>query len=474
MAYRLLRIVALSAIAASAPPQEKLLFDFEADSALKEWVPARLPDAIGDDPAPSIQIVAETAAAGRKGLKLTFDGGNWPVAATKKILVEGNWKEFATLKADLTVDKTLVAWFGVLQGRPDEKGNQARHQRSMILQPGRNEMTLLLHAGIGAMDPAKGEVTSFIVGAFRPEKGQVLFVENVRLSADWPPPKITGWYSPYNHDGYSSAVAREYQRLQASPKFKVLSTDLEVSDCSDLAKRLKDKWTLPEEKTIEQVENDFKAEFEKLRAVHPKAVLAILRDGEKGYDPANPDKGYAGWKFVYVNCHGPDGPNSGRENTPAQHETVEAFMRHRSPLLQADLTSIPKGSSILAARFVVTRRTAKPQKLNLWVAEPCNRNWDDGSANCYSYAPGKHWKTVSGLYYGEDPDFWPVFLMYGPAAGVVNVWDFTEGLKFWTEGAHENHGFFFYGDSADYMSMFTPRAKDPKVRPAMMVIYLPK
>jgi hypothetical protein len=184
-------------------------------------------------------------------------------------------------------------------------------------------------------------------------------------------------------------------------------------------------------------------------------------------------------------------------------------MRHRSPLMQADLSSIPKGSTILAAKLVVMRAgepgpkagERTPFKPNMWVAEPCNRDWDEKSANCYSYAPGKLWKAVSGLYYGEDParqpsghgtpavpggdaaaspDYQPVFAAYGPAGtGAANVWDFTEALKFWlvpraaegTDGAHVNHGFFLYGDSIDYMRIFTTRAKDVKQRPAIMVIY---
>ena len=111
----------------------------------------------------------------------------------------------------------------------------------------------------------------------------------------------------------------------------------------------------------------------------------------------------------------------------------------------------------------------------MWVAEPCNREWDDAVANCYFYAKGKLWKAVSGLYYGDDPDYWPVLLMHGPAGGgAVCDWDFTEGLKFWTGGKHANNGFFLYGDSSDYMTMFTPKAKEINRRPAIMVIYEPK
>jgi len=56
----------------------------------------------------------------------------------------------------------------------------------------------------------------------------------------------------------------------------------------------------------------------------------------------------------------------------------------------------------------------------------------------------------------------------------VSTWDFTEALRFWADGKHENHGFFLYGDSVDYMSMYTPLAKDVKARPAILVVYEPK
>jgi hypothetical protein len=141
------------------------------------------------------------------------------------------------------------------------------------------------------INPARGDITAFFIGMFQPEKGQTLLVSNVRLSADWPPPKTLGWYSPYNHDGYSAAAARAYQRTGAVPKFKVLGTDLEVADLPDLAKRLKDRWTKPAPRTIEQVEADFQADFAKLKRDHPRAVLAVLRDGEKSWDPTNPAKG---------------------------------------------------------------------------------------------------------------------------------------------------------------------------------------
>jgi hypothetical protein len=443
------------------------LFAFENGGAV-DWAPVALPDVEGTQPAPKV--------AADNGLKITFDGGDWPAIGTKRIPIEGNWREFQTLKADLTVDRPCVACVRISQGEPDAKGQQPHYERTLTLQPGLNAVTLLIRHGIGSMDPEKGNVTSFALSMFRPEKGQTLLVQNVRLSRDWPPPKVLGWYSPYNHDGYSSAAAQDYARTGAVRKFKVLGTELEVESLPALAAQLMPGWSRPEPKAIEQVEAEFRAEFQRLKKDHPQAVLAILREGEQGWDPAHPDRPYEGWKYVYLNCHGPSGPNRGREVTPPPSETAEVFMRHRSVLLRADLSSIPAGATILAARLVVTRASAgdlkPPDKPNLWVTEPCNREWDPTCANCYQYAPGKLWKGVSGLYYGEDPDFWPVFLSHGPAGGgAVSVWDFTEGVRFWTDHQRANHGFFLHGDSKDYMRMYTPIAKNPKDRPAVMVIY---
>ena len=465
----------------SVVAEDKILFDFAAPSSVHDWVPVRLPELKTDQPAPSIEIVPAGDAVGNC-LQITFAGGDWPAIGTRKIAVPGNWAAYETLKAVLVVDRPSVAYFRICQGKPDEKGNQPHWEKTMILMAGRNEVTLIIRHGLGVLDPGRGDVTSMVIGMFQPEKGQSLRVGNVRLSPDWPPPHMTdpflAWYSPYNHDGYSAAVAREYQRTRAVTRFKVLGTDVEVGNSRELAEKLKAKWTVPEPKTIEQVEAEFKARLDKIRQSRPKAVGAVLRDGEKGWDPADPDKVYTGWKVVYLSCHGPDGPNPGRERTPTLYDTVEAFMRHRSVLMQADLSSIPKDATILAARLVVTRSLGSdlkpPAKPNLWVAEPCNRDWDAASANCYCYAKGKYWKAVSGLYYGEGPDFWPVFIAHGPAGdGAVTVWDFGEAVKFWFDGRHANRGFFLYGDSNDYMLMYTPQVKDIKLRPALMVVYEP-
>src|SRR5207249_4878143 len=135
--------------------------------------------------------------------------------------------------------------------------------------------------------------------------------------------------------------------------------------------------------------------------------------------------------------------------------TGESFMRHRSLILQADLSAIPVGAEILAARFILVRASKvdpekNPSKMpTLWVAEACNRPWQEFEVNGYQYANDKFWKSVGGLsavsYAADDPDFLPLYLAYGPGQGRVNVWDFTQAVKFWTDAKHENHGFMLHG-----------------------------
>ncbi len=191
----------------SVVAEDKILFDFAEPSSVHDWAPVKLPELKTDQPAPKIEIVsaghtASAAPAPGKCLKITFEGGDWPAIATTKIPVEGNWKAYETLKADLTVDHSCVAYFRICQGKPDEKGNQPHWEKTMILLAGRNEVTLTIRHGLGVLDPGRGDLTSFVIGMFQPEKGQSLRVGNVRLSPDWPPPHVTdsflAWYSPYN------------------------------------------------------------------------------------------------------------------------------------------------------------------------------------------------------------------------------------------------------------------------------------
>jgi hypothetical protein len=339
----------LSASAAETPP-DALLFSFEKDADLAAWAPVKLAEAKSEQPAPKIELSSEGATSGKSCLKITFAGGQWPTVGTSVIPVKGTWKEYQTVKAHLTVDHDVIAYFGIGQGKQDVAALKPQWQKTLMLRPGRNEVALTIRHGIGrtVIDPKEGEITSFVIGMFQPAAGEVLRVDNVRVSADWPAPQVTGWYSPYNHDGYSAWSAADYERTKTIPRFEVLGTDLKVASYEELSKMLKPSWKPASDVTLDQ---------------------------------------------------------------------------------------------------------------------------DPDFANCYYYAKGKHWKAVSGMYYGQDPDFFPIILLHGPASAPVTSWDFTAGLKFWIEQGHENHGFFLYGDSGDYMRIYMPNAKDIRQRPAIWVVY---
>jgi hypothetical protein len=247
-----------------------------------------------------------------------------------------------------------------------------------------------------------------------------------------------------------------------------------------LGKQLKERWSRPRARTVAEVEEEFEARYRVLKRTHPRAVFALLRDGEKGFDPAQPDRPYAGWRDAYFTSHGPDGNYVRRARNEGGSPTQEIFMRHRSPLMRVDLSGIPTGSEILAACLIVVRASPINEKRDpeknptMWVVEPCNRPWVESEVNAFEYARDRFWKEVGGYEWGEDPDFLPVFLAHGPSQGKVNTWDFTEAVRFWTDGTHANHGFMLHGDAHDVMIGHSREAREIKDRPAVLVIYEPR
>jgi hypothetical protein len=389
------------------------------------------------------------------GIKVSFAGGRWPTLVSQA--VPDDWTPWKTLAADVTVGRDCLVGFQAVQEKSLRNqgwdGVISRWAKTVFLKAGKNEIRASLEDpsrnGYG-LNPGKyGRVTSLELFFYAPHPNEALELRNLRLlrekCSDGPP----------------------------QPRFKVAGTSIDTANVRELGKQLKAKWTKSEPKSVEQIEAEFKAQFTELKKEHPKALLAILRDGEKGY---------AGWSDAHVESHGPDTNTEARAKNNGKSETEEAFMRHRSLLLRADLSSIPKGSTILAARFILVAADAQFEKgrdprvdANLWVAEPCNRPWVETEVNGYEYAKDKFWKAIGGMYYGEDPDFLPLFLAYGPGNAPVSSWDFTEAIKFWTEGGHENHGFFLHGDSFHYMGRaYCHEAKEIRNRPAILVIYEPR
>jgi hypothetical protein len=442
------RLFALAVLAFLPDDGDRVLFDFESDDEISCWGPLELPDA--PEPAARAEASREHAAAGARSLKITFAGGVWP--AVRAAAVPPDWAAWNTFRADVTVTRPCLAGFRVMQEKSSRKRGYdegvTRWEKTAFLKPGRNEVVGALQPnGWSAVNPRFGKVISLEIYLYRPRREESIWVDHIRLSPRKPPPAAP-----------------------PGTRFRVLGTDREVSGVRELGERLKDRWTKPEARTVGQEEEDFKALHEKLKADHPKAVRVTLRDGGEGY---------SGWKDAYWSSHGPDGLTVDRAENLGRSGAHEVFMRHRSPLMRVDLSGIPEGSRILAARLLLVRagglgKEHDPERRpTMWVAEACNRPWEEFEVNAYEYARDRFWKEIGGAWYGEDPDFLPVYLAHGPGAPGVSAWDFTEAVRFWTEGKHPNHGFMLHGDSKDYMRAWSREAPDVKNRPALLVVYSP-
>lgn len=467
--------VTAGSLVAGDKPAARVLFDFEDAADAKAWTILDPDNPKLKEPPVRIELSTEHVTSGKHSLKLTFTGGSWPTIGTTQ--VERDWLPYQTFEADVTAGRTCVVGFTALQEKSVRgEGWDAlisRWTKTAFLQSGKNHITASIPQPNDYAISAKwGKVIRFEIFMYNPHDGESIYVDNIRM------------------------VAKKEIRQPSNLSFPVLGPEsgpeMIVSGVSgndvssaraviELGKKLKDGWSKPASKTVAQVETAFRSQYAELKKTHPKAVLAILRDGEMGYDPAQPGNVYAGWKDAYFNSHGPDGNYVDRARNNGINASHEIFMRHRSPLMRVDLASIPAGSPILAAQLVVVRANEKflddhnpEKKPTMWVVEPCNRPWQEHEVNAFEYAKDKFWKAVGGMHWVDDPDFLPIFLAHGPGQGKVNTWDFTEAVRFWTSGKQANHGFMLHGDSHDYMIGHSREAKHLADRPAVLVVYEPK
>ncbi len=378
---RAIGILALLLLPAAAPATavDAVLFDFEEEADAARWGPVAIPEVKDNEPALKIERISDQATSGRHALKLTGGGGFWPAVATEHIPVAGDWKEFKILKVDVTVTEPAIVGFRVLQEkskREAEEGGDSRWDRTASLLPGRNEIAVTIHDTGYKIVPERGRVTTFIIYVYKPKPGQTYVFDHFRLTSEVPPPgNIGSRYAPLYRDGFSMATAREYERTKSLTKFRVAGTDLSVGDVGDLGKLLRPTWKAPAASTVEQEIEDFTKVVAEIRKTKPKVLMTVLRDGEDGF---------AGWRDTYLNCHGPDGPHASRSpGNYGKQTSLELFMRHRGLLMQVDLSGIPAGAKVMAARLVLSRTTdGKPSKPNVFVAEPCTRPWVEEEANC--------------------------------------------------------------------------------------------
>ena len=442
---------------------EKMLFDFEAPTDLESWSNLVLPDAKMKEPPVKIELSKDRATSGKSCVKLTFAGGRWPTVSTAQVL--DDWLPYQTFHADVTAARPCLVGFTAMQEK-SKRGSGwdpaiSRWTKTAFLQKGTNHVVgSIVMPNDYAIAAKWGKVVRFEIFLYSPHEGESIYVDNIRLS-------------PVKH-----VPAIRKQQFSVAGTDWVFAGSSSANAAIELGKKLKSAWAKPEVKSLAQHEEEMRARLIELRKTHPRAMLAVFREGDKGFDPTNPEKVYTGWKDAHVNSHGPDGLNEERAEVRGSAASHEVFMRHRSAMMQVDLSSIPVGAEILAAKLIVVRANDKflddhnpEKKPTMWVVEPCLRPWAENEVNAYEYAKDRFWKEVGGMKWEGDADFAPVFLAYGPGQGKVNAWDFTHAVRYWTTEKQANHGFMLHGDSHDYITAATREAKSLRDRPAVTVIY---
>ncbi|MFB3892978.1 MAG: DNRLRE domain-containing protein [Phycisphaerae bacterium] len=484
----------------AAKAEDKVLFDFRDKDAAKAWsnidmaalreaeakatiaalartatnpatVPVYRPPASAPaEPQVKIEIAPCGETAGQNCLRLTYAGGRMPTISTPSPL--DDWRPYKAFMADVTVGRTCMVVFRAMAATSKYgvgyNDGCSRWEFAARCEKGKN--TVVAPAPQAAATLWKN-IKTFEIYVYNPRDGEVVYIDNIRLSTDKP-----AAVTPFND--VTNAAHNKF--AVPAGKYKVLGTDLEVKDVDELADKLKDKWVKPEDKTVEQAEADVQAEYDKIKKDHPKAVLAMLRDGQKGYDPANPDKAFAGWADAGTPSHLPMALTLANFANAGASTHIETCFRNRPGFLRVDLSCIPRGAEVLAARLIVARGLPMgdnwEKKPTMFVAEPCNRPWVENEVNVFEYARNKLWKDYAGMTWGEDGDCDAVFLAHGPASGKTCSLDFTEAVKYWTDGKHANNGFILYGSPkyVDYLHIFTREAKEIRDRPCVAVIYEPK
>jgi hypothetical protein len=458
---------------------EKVLFDFENDADLAAWSQF-LPDnpKIPGAKAPpvKIELSGENATSGKRCLKLTFSKRDpsslpaWSFADFSVVAAPSpldDWTPYKSFRVDVTAGRTCLAAFRVVSR--DDKEHRGWVKLALLHQ-GRN-------AVVDVAPPLKGP-TQFEIILYAPHEGEALYVDNIRVSTE----ATQTATPPHGEHVYLGDRRQFYPKL--GKKIPVLGLGIEVDGVEEFGERMMKQWVRPQDKTVEQVEAEFKALYEGQKKEHPRAVMAIFRDGQKGFDPAAPEKVYAGWASTGVDAHGPNANLLETLTCLAGDERMSVSLRGRPVMLRVDLASVPQGSRILAARLLLVRQWPSekewPMRPSLFVAEFCNRPWKEKEVNTFQYAKDRFWKETHGSSWdGADPDFLPIIAAYGPGQGTTNVWDFTEAVKWWTDGKHPNHGFTLNNAGRGLhntmgFDAYSRWAKEISRRPAMVVIYEPK
>lgn len=134
----------------------------------------------------------------------------------------------------------------------------------------------------------------------------------------------------------------------------------------------------------------------------------------------------------------------------------------RRPLVKFDLTSVPKGVSILHAKYTVFGGGSAAGTIN---AYPLTRsNWTT-NANWYKYNGSNAWTSPGG---DHAPD--PVGTNVPQSNGWTHFY-LTEIVEAWHHGLEPNNGFILIADHAAQLQADSTSQSNPATRPHLEVVY---
>jgi len=491
-------LLVMAGVAAVAPADEAVLFDFEDDGDLVDWSPLKLADpkarGAGEPPA-KIELSTEGATSGRRALKLTFAGGKYPTVVCTRAPHPEMWFGYKTFRADVTVPRECAVVFRFVYEKTSRKwgwtSNHSRRVKIARCEKGRN--AIVDYIRFPGSEKALGKPVTLEIYMLRPRKGESIAIDNIRLSTERPDHTTPFRERNPHYVGEDLGRNARYPWYPMPHKLRILGENLTVTSArrlGDLKKRL---WKRPTVTSLEEIEGNWRKLYADIRRTHPGALFAVFRQGDKGFDPKHPEKVFGGWEDCYMLAHDP-GHQFERVlgEAPGKQPRTEVFVHRRSTLWRIDLSSIPKGSNILAARFVFAKaywgkeeNWAKlkpgdayydfsPLKPTLYIAMPVNRPWVENEASGFEWARDRFWKETCAMSWdGDDPDLLPIVLAYGGTGLNFGEWNFTRLVDYFVNGDRPNWGFTLACPSGYFHnnSVWTSEAPVLKNRPALMVIY---
>src|SRR5262249_46213942 len=148
--------------------------------------------------------------------------------------------------------------FTVLQEKSDRGPGYdrsiSRWTKTAFLRSGTNHVWAAIHPpNQNAISAKWGKVVRFEIFMYNPHLGESIYVDNIRLRTE----KVAAPSSKVRF----SVAGTEWELIAVSSDTSVASANAVI----ELGKKLKDRWTKPEDKSVAQIEKEVKEQYDELK-----------------------------------------------------------------------------------------------------------------------------------------------------------------------------------------------------------------